>query len=201
MSSAIETTFIGEQAIKKLLDAWGLWRDTGRFEQLRDCYAPGATMVTTWFDGLANDFVDASIRASASKTLVQHFIGPSTMEVRGSRAIAETRVILMGRTELEGVEVDATCYGRFFDRLVKLDEGWRILSRMPIYEKDTLVPVDPARSVTLDPERLKSFPTAFRHLAYIQAAGGAPITTRIPPHNSDAQRELYAAARTWLNES
>lgn len=198
MKPTSEQTAFDEQAIKRLLDAWGLWRDTCRFDELRACYAPNATMVTTWFDGAANDFVDASIRSSSAATLTQHFIGPSTIEVHGARAIAETRLILMGRTALEGVDIDVTCYGRFFDRLVRTSEGWRILSRMPIYEKDTLTTVDPGLTVKLDATRLKTFPAAFRHLAYVQAAGGAAITSRIPPHNSAAQRALYADAQGWL---
>lgn len=187
-----------EQAIKRLLDAWGLWRDTCRFAELRACYAPGATMLTTWFDGLASDFVDASIRASASATLVQHFIGASTIEIDASRAIAETRLMILIRSELAGVAVDVTCYGRFYDQLVCTESDWQILSRTPIYEKDSLAAVDPGRTVELDQARLKTYPAAFRHLAYVQATGGATITTRIPPHNSDAQRELYAAGQRWL---
>lgn len=198
MKSTAEQIAFDEQAIKRLLDAWGLWRDTCRFDELRACYAPGATMVTTWFDGAASDFVDASIKSSAAPTLTQHFIGPSTIEVHEARAIAETRLILMGRTKLEDIDIDVTCYGRFFDRLVRTGDGWRILSRMPIYEKDTLTAVDPGLAVQLDVTRLKTYPAAFRHLAYVQASGGATITSRIPPHNSTAQRELYAEAQTWL---
>lgn len=198
MKSMVEEVAFDEQAIKRLLDAWGLWRDTGRFDALRACYAPGATMVTTWFDGTASDFVDASIKSSASATLTQHFIGPSTIEVHEARAVAETRLILMGRTKLEDVDVDVTCYGRFFDRLVRTGDGWRILSRMPIYEKDTLAAVEPGLAVPLDAARLKTYPAAFRHLAYLQASSGATITPRIPPHNSPLQRALYAEAQAWL---
>ena len=188
------------QAIKRMLDAWGLFRDTCRFEELRDCYAPQATMVTTWFDGLASDFVDASVRASASKTLVQHFFGASTIEVKGSRAIAETRLMILVRMEFEETEVDVTCYGRFYDRIVREKNVWRILSRIPIYEKDSIAPVDSGVTVKLDPERLASFPTAFRHLAYLQASGGATITKSIPSHNGQAQQALYAAGEAWLRE-
>lgn len=197
MSPTITTTNIEEQAIKRLLDGWGLQRDTCRWEELRACYTPDATMVTTWFDGRATDFVEASIRAATSGTLVQHFIGPSTIQIHGLRAIAETRLILLVRAELEGAEVDVTCYGRFFDRIVRSDDGWRIRARMPIYEKDSLAPVDPGRAIDLDRTRLASYPSAFRHLAYVQATGGATIMTRIPAHNSDAQRDLYATGREW----
>ena len=192
-------TSFEEQAIKRLLDAWGLWRDTCRWDELRSCYAPDATMVTTWFDGRASDFVDASVRAAASGTLVQHFIGPSTIDVVGGRALAETRLMLLVRGELAGTEVDVTCYGRFFDRLVGAGADWHILDRIPIYEKDCLTVVQQGQTVELDRTRLAGYPAAFCHLAYLQASGGAAITARIPGHNSDAQRSLYAAGRTWLH--
>lgn len=195
------TTYIEEQAIKQLLEGWGLQRDTCRWTDLLACYTSDATMVTTWFDGRATDFVEASIRASTSGTLVQHFIGPSTIEVNGMRAIAETRLILLVRAELADVLVDVTCYGRFFDRLVRNDDQWQILARMPIYEKDCIAPVDPCVRIEIDGARLDSFPSAFKHLAYVQASGGATITTRIPAHNSDAQRDLYAAGDAWLHTS
>lgn len=198
MNTTKTTAYIEEQSIKRLLDGWGLQRDTCRWDELRACYAPGATMVTTWFDGLASDFVDASIRAATSDTLVQHFFGPSAIQINGERATAETRLILLVRAEIEGAEVDITCYGRFIDRLVLNDGEWRILARMPIYEKDSLAPLDSRRPPELDHARLNAYPSAFRHLAYLQEIGGATITTRIPPHNSDAQRALYAAAQDWL---
>lgn len=189
---------IKQQQIKRLLDDWGLWRDTCRWAELSASYAADATMVTTWFDGRASDFIEASIRASASGTLVQHFMGPSRIDINGLRATAETRLMLLVRGELDGLEVDITCYGRFFDKLVCIEGEWRILERMPIYEKDSLATVNPNQVITLDRTRLHDYPSAFRHLAYMQAAGGATITTRIPPHNSAAQNALYAAARTWL---
>lgn len=200
MNPISEQASFQHQAIRRMLDAWGLFRDTCQFDQLRACYAPNATMVTTWFDGLASDFVDASVRASAAKTLVQHFFGASTIEVEGTRAIAETRLMILVRTEFEGVEVDVTCYGRFYDRVVRSNADWRILSRIPIYEKDTIAPVQPGLSIRLNPERLAAFPAAFRHLAYLQAAGGATITKSIPPHNSPAQQALYVAGQLWLRD-
>lgn len=186
------------QKIKRLVDDWALWRDTGQFDKLRACYAPDATVVTTWFDGPASDFVDASERSSGSSTLVHHFMGPSTIELDASRALAETRLMILLRTEMEAVPVDVTCYGRFCDRYVRIDDDWRLLSRMPVYEKDTVTPVDPLCPPRIDHARLMTYPAGFRHLAYIQAAGGAAITMRIPAHNSVAQRELYQADRHWL---
>ena len=37
--------------IAQLLQNWCTWRDAGDWEALRTCYAPDATMVTSWYDG------------------------------------------------------------------------------------------------------------------------------------------------------
>ncbi len=185
-------------AITRLIQDWGLWRDTCRWQELRDAYAPGATMTTTWFDGAASDFVDASQRMAAGGTLVQHFIGPVSIDVQGPRAIAETRLMLLVRGAVAGVMVDVSCYGRFYDRLVQDGGRWRILSRTPIYEKDTIQPVAPGQRIEIPAGALERYPSGFCHLAWLQASGGATITRDIPAHNSEAQARLYQQGKAWL---
>lgn len=193
-STAVTDSF----AITRLIQDWGLWRDTGNFDKLRGAYAPGATMRTTWFDGLASDFIDASVRMAGGSTLVQHFIGPCTVEINQDRAVAETRLILMIRGQLADADVDVTCYGRFLDQLVKGDGTWKIKSRVPIYEKDSMQPAVYGDALVIDKAALNSHPKAFRHVAYLQSIGGAKITANIPAHNSEAQRQLYTDLKTWL---
>lgn len=190
-----------EAAIARLLRDWGLWRDTARWEELRQSFAPNARMKTTWFDGTAEDFVDASMRASAKGAQVLHAMGPSTIGIRAERAIAETRVTLLLRDQLDGVEVDVTCYGRFVDRMIKQSGRWALLTRTPIYEKDCLVPSRPGRAPHLDESALANYPSGYRHLAYLQSRGGATVQMDIPAHNSDQQRQLYEAGRAWLEAS
>ena len=130
-------------SIARLLGNWGLWRDTGRWDELRDAYAPQARMKTTWFSGLAVDFIEACMAAASKEAVVLHAMGPSTIEVCGDRAVAETRVTLLVCDTLEAEEVDVTCYARFVDHLIRRDNGWAILSRAPIYEKDCIAAVRP----------------------------------------------------------
>jgi len=42
------------------------------------------------------------------------------------------------RSRLDGVEVDAVCLGRFFDRVEMREGAWRIAKRSVIYEKDRI---------------------------------------------------------------
>lgn len=189
------------RSIERLIRAWALWRDTRQWDLLRTCYWPGARIRTTWLDGTAEDFIEASIRSATNPQapLAQHALGGTTVRVSGDRALAETRMTILLRTEVDAVEVDITAWGRFVDRLVCAQGEWRLVQRDPIHEKDRLDPVDPQANLKLDPTRLAAQPRAYRHIAYVQSLGGARITPDLIEHNSPAQQALYDACNHWLN--
>jgi len=176
---------------------WALWRDSGRWEKLASLYTPEAIQHTTWFVGPAAEFI-ARIRSRPSDGRSQHFIGACAVELNGERAIAETRLVLLVRGTLQGTEVDVTCYGRSYDRFVRTAEGWRIARREMIYERDRLDPVAPDAQLKLDAGQLARHPAGYRHLAYLQAAGGASITPDLPTPGSAALTRLYAEGERWL---
>jgi hypothetical protein len=186
------------QEIAAVIADWALCRDTGRWDRLRSLYAPGATMQTTWFDGPADEFVDRSVAGFGSKAQAQHSIGVSKIDVEGDRAIAETRVVLLIRAPLHAVQVDVTCYGRFYDFFIRINDGWRIQKRIPIYEKDRVDAVDPTVTLKLDRDLLTKFAEGYRHLAYVQAQGGATMPQGLIEPQSDAERSLYDEGSRWL---
>lgn len=189
---------IDRAAIGDVLQNWGMWRDRCDWNGLRSLYAPNATMQTTWMDGLASDFIDACERMSAGPTRAQHYIGMPIVRVNGVCALAQTRITILVRTLLEGIEVDATCYGWFVDRMVKLNGRWLIQSRAPIYEKDILAAVDPSVVLKLDASSLAKYPAHFKHMAYLQSIVGAPINLDLPMPGSKGQEALLRACDTWL---
>lgn len=203
----LETPFATPSALAQLLDRaaitqvaqeWGLARDAGRWDRLRACYASDAVMHTTWFVGPAAEFVERSMAAARAGARVQHFIGATTMDLLGDKAVAETRMVLMVRGRLDGVEVDVTCWGRFHDRFVKREGQWRILKRVPVYEKDRLDVVDPAASLTLDRDVLARQTDGCRHLTYMQSRSGATIAPDLAVPGSQALTDLEAESAAWL---
>ena len=192
---------IDRAAITRVVNDWGLWRDTGRWDRLRAVYAPGATMHTTWFAGPADEFVDRSIEAMRKGARAQHFIGAATIDINGDRAIAETRMILLVRGKVGDATVDVTCFGRFYDRFIRQEGKWRIARRVPIYEKDRLDPVDPTHPIQLDPAALARFAEGYRHLAYVQSLAGAALTPGLPTPNSEEEARLYVEGTAWLNQA
>lgn len=194
-------TLRDEATIRQTVQNWALWRDTGAWEQLRSCYLPGARVQTTWMSGTAEEFVAASIAGFGKPQAPRatHSIGACSVQIRGDRALAETRMILLLRATLDGIEVDATAWGRFVDWFARDGERWVIARRHSIHEKDRLDPVNPAAALKLDEARLAGFPAGYRHLAYLQSSGGASITPDLALHNTPSQEKLYAAGRDWLN--
>jgi hypothetical protein len=106
--------------------------------------------------------------------------------------------MLLVRGSVHGIEVDVTCYGRSYDRFLRAAGAWRISRREMIYEKDRMDPVDPAAMLKLDAAQLARYPVGYRHLAYLQAAGGAQITPDLPTPGSEALTRLYEAGERWL---
>lgn len=52
--------FLDRAAVREAVENWGLWRDSGRWEQLKALYTPDAIVHTTWFVGSAAEFVAPS---------------------------------------------------------------------------------------------------------------------------------------------
>jgi hypothetical protein len=184
--------------IREAVESWALCRDTGRWRELRALYTADALVHTTWFVGAASEFVDRCMDAAKRGSRSQHFIGAVCVELAGERAIAESRAMLLVRAALHGVEVDVTCWVRFYDWFVREASGWRIRMRSGVYEKDRVDPVDPSQRIALDAAELARYPAGYRHIAYLQAAGGARITPDLPTPGSDALARLYAEGRRWL---
>ena len=191
-----EARLADRAAIIDAVANWALWRDTGRWERLRALYTDDAIQHTTWFVGPAREFIDRVAARPLGGS--QHFVGACAVELNGDRAIAETRLVLLVRGTLHGVEVDVSCYARSYDRFVRAAGAWRIERREMIYEKDRLDPVDPAARMVLDQAALARYPGGYRHLAYLQAAGGARITPGLPVPGSEALARLYAEGERWL---
>ena len=187
--------------IAQLLQDWCTWRDAGDWDALRTCYAPDATMVTSWYNGSATGFIEASLQGRKRQPKdrgAHHVFGGTTVQVTGNRATAETRVTLLLRGMAHGKLVDVTLYLRFFDCLLMTQGQWQISSRKGIYDRDSMRVVDPGDTIILDPQELAKYPIGYRHLAYVQAQEGANINMAIPEPYSEGEQAIYAEGAAWL---
>lgn len=185
-------------AISALMQSWALARDTGDWDGLHATAHPGATVTTTWFDGSFEGFVESCRTSWAKGSRSQHVLGGTVAQLKGALALAQTRMSIHVRSRLDGVDVDAVCLGRFFDRVEKRGDAWRIVKRSVIYEKDRIDPVVPGARISLDPTLLASFPEGYRHLAYLQVRHGAQVNPNLPTAHGQALERLLREGESWL---
>ncbi len=185
-------------AIRDLVENWAIWRDAGDWDRLRTVWHPDGVMVATWFQGPAEEFIQASQAGWQRGVAVLHFLGGCSVDLARDRAIAQTKTTISQRAEVAGVLCDCVCTGRFYDFFERRDRAWGLVRRQPIYEKDRLDPVDPMASLSLDRERLAALPAGYRHLAYLQTAIGMKVDLSMPGLQGPAVEALYASGARWL---
>jgi SnoaL-like domain len=186
------------QAIRELVENWAVWRDAGDWERFRTLWHPGGRMMATWFQGPAEEFITVSQEGFARGVRILHFLGGTSVDVAGDRAIAQTKMTISQRALVHDVLCDVVCTGRFYDFLERYDGRWVIALRQPIYEKDRLDPVDPAARLELARDRLDRFPEGYRHLAYLQTSIGYQVKPDMPGLTGPEVEALYERGARWL---
>ena len=185
-------------AIRELIENWALWRDGGEWDRFAGLWHPDGWMAATWFQAPAGDFIARSRAAWAGGLTVFHILGGTTVDVAGDRAVAETRMQIVQRAPVHGIEADVTCLGRFWDALERVDGRWLLRLRQPVYELDWIRSVDPAATLRLEPDLLASFPIGYRHLAYLQTGLGFDVARDQPGPRGPALDALREKGRRWL---
>jgi hypothetical protein len=187
-------------AIRETVENWVVYRDAGLWDRFATVWHEEGWMTATWFQGPYRDFIAISKKSFEAGVNILHQLGGFTCDIAGDRAIAQTKMAILQRGDVEGVPVDVICWGRFYDFFEKRDGRWAIVRRQPIYEKDRLDTVDPSATLApFDPELLAKFPEGYRHLAYLQAKVGFKVKEALPGVKGPAVEKLYAEGQAWLD--
>ncbi|WFU45280.1 nuclear transport factor 2 family protein [Bradyrhizobium sp. CB82] len=194
----MDPQFLDRLAIRDLVENWVVWRDAGDWERFATVWHAEGWMSATWFQGPAADFIRVSRDGFAKGVRILHFLGGTSIDLEGNRAIAQTKMTISQRAPVHDVVCDVVCTGRFYDFLEKRQGQWGIVRRQPIYEKDRLDPVDPAAVLALDAERLAALPEGYRHLGYMQELIGYKVKRDMPGLTGAEVEKLYTEGREWL---
>jgi hypothetical protein len=186
-------------AIIETVQNWALWRDAGDWERFRTVWHEDGWMTATWFQGPAEKFIEVSKAGFDKGVSILHFLGGTSVDLKGERGVAQTKMTISQRASVDGVMVDVVCTGRFYDFFARRRNKWAIVRRQPIYEKDRMDPLDPAARLTLDQELLGRFPEGYRHLAYLQTRIGYTIKLDLPQLKGPVVEALYVHGRAWLD--
>ncbi len=192
------TTLPDRLAIRQLVEDWAVLRDARLWDRFREVWHDDGRMMATWFQGSRDEFIKVSEEGYARGVRILHFLGGSTVDLAGNRAIAQTKMTISQRAKVDDVLCDVVCTGRFYDFFEKRGGRWGLVLRQPIYEKDRLDPLDPSARLVLDQELLARFPEGYRHLAYLQTRIGYTVKPDMPGLDGAEVEKLYARGERWL---
>jgi hypothetical protein len=184
--------------IRELIENWAVWRDALMWDRFRTVWHEDGRMMATWFQGTAEEFIKVSEEGYARGVRILHFLGGSSIDVAGPRAIGQTKMTISQRAPVDGVLCDVVCTGRFYDFFEKRNDRWGLVLRQPIYEKDRLDPLDPSARLDLDRTLLAQFPEGYRHLAYLQTRIGYKVKPDMPGLDGPEVVALYRRGDEWL---
>lgn len=185
-------------AIRELIENWAIWRDARQWDRLRTLWHSDGEMWATWFQGGYEDFIKVSQDGYDRGMRIMHMLGGMSIDIKGKRAVAQTKMTISQRAPVEGVLCDVVCAGRFYDFLERRKGRWGIVLRRLAYERDRLDPVEPGSAPKLDRKLLAQFPEGYRHLAYLQARNGFTVKADLPGLDGPALEALYAKGANWL---
>ena len=185
-------------AIRDLLQNWVLWRDAGDWDRFQTVWHDDGVMMATWFQGPAREFIRVSQEGWDKGVSILHFLGGTTIDLAGRRAIAQTKMAISQRATVEGVLCDIVCTGRFYDFVEKREGRWGIVLRQPIYEKDRMDAVPQGAAPVLDEATLAGFPEGYRNLAYAQTKIGYSVKSDMPGLKGAEVQALYRRGAAWL---
>ncbi len=187
--------------IRQCVENWVVWRDAGDWERFATVWHVDGWMSATWFQGPAREFIRVSKEGFERGVNILHALNGWSCDIRGTRAISQTKMNIFQRAKLDGVEVDVICWGRFYDFFEYRSGKWAIVRRQPIYEKDRLDAVDPSAGLALDGALLSTFPDGYKHLGYLQSKNGFTVKMDQPGLRGPLTQKLYVEGKAWLNGS
>ena len=195
----MDTRTLDKLAIREVIENWVVWSDSGDWERFATVWHDDAWMAATWFQGPATEFIAARRAGFERGVSIIHFLGGTSVEVVGNRAVAQTKMTINQRAAVDGVAVDVVCTGRFYDLFEKRNDRWAIVRRQPIYEKDRFDFVNPGgEKPEIDEKLLESFPEGYRYLGYLQTKAGFKVKLGLPELRGPAVEKLYRDGANWL---
>jgi|ERR1700704_1882532 hypothetical protein len=187
-------------ACAEVIQAWGLYRDQGKWSALLATFVPDGQIAVSWFSGSFREFVERCRQSFEAGQRSKHHIFPPLVRVAGERAVAETNIVILVRQKIGGALADMTSYARFLDRLERRSGRWAIVERAAIYERDRLDPVEPSEAFEqlFAATDLSIYPEPYRYMAARLTAAGRALAPVVYSDGSAHTAQLYARYDAWL---
>ena len=191
-----------KSAIAELIQAWGVYRDRGKWKELRTTFTSDGHISVSWFRGPFEQFVERCRAGSdTGHTWSRHHLFTPMITLDRDRAIAETPVIIRVRQRFGGVEIDVTSSSRFLDRVERHAGRWLIVERAAIYERDRIDPVEPSPEfdALFEAAETAHYPEQYRYTAFrIAHAEGRSLASVIYRDGGPETTDPYTRYSKWL---
>lgn len=186
-------TLQDRQDIADLMTGW-IHRDLAHWDQLRALFHSDGEIEVTWFEGLASDFIDGSIRMGQSDLRTKHVVANPVITFNGERAIVETNAMIIG----ENVALNLGCvtHNRFYDLVEKRHGAWKIVKRQSVYDMGYFT--FPCGVVPIDQEAVGRYPREYAALACLLEQSGFPLQRVFATRGSDLEQAMKRAGEAWL---
>jgi SnoaL-like domain len=181
------------QNIVDLMTGW-IHRDLAEWDKLRELFHPDGTIEISWFEGLASDFVDDSMRMGKSDLRTKHFISAPLATFNGNKAIVETNAVVIGENVC--LDLGVSAHARFYDEVEKRKGVWKIMKRQGIYDVGYFN--FPQGMVEIDRDLVKKYPREYAPLAYLLEKSGFPVKRVFATKGSDLEKTMKANGQAWL---
>lgn len=162
-------------AITQLVLAERECRDMGRWERMKACFHPDAVVRISWFQGNALDFVDASRDMAARGVLAKHRLGPVSVRISGTRAVATLGVIIDIPAVARDTQLMLSSHARVFYRAELRRGEWRLSSFDVFYQRDELAARIPGEAVPVTATDVAGYRPSYRFLSFVLAQGGFAV--------------------------
>src|SRR5262245_41264091 len=97
------TTLLDRLTIRELVEDWAVLRDARQWDRFREVWHEDGVMQATWFQGSRDEFIRVSEEGYSKGVRILHFLGGSTVDLLGTRAIAQTKMTISQRAKVDGV--------------------------------------------------------------------------------------------------
>jgi hypothetical protein len=194
MQTADTQTYLQDrQSIADLMTGW-IHRDLAQWDLLRELFHPEGEIEVTWFEGLASEFIDASMRMGQSDLRTKHFIASPVVRFNGNKALVETNAVIVA----ENVRLHLGCsaHNRFYDLVEKRSGAWKIVKRQSIYDMGSFT--FPRGVAEIDSAVVDRYPREYAPLAYLLGQSGFPVKRVFATKGSELEKNLKTAGSAWL---
>jgi hypothetical protein len=187
-------TLQDRQDILDLMTGW-MHRDLANWDGLAQLFHPDGTIEVTWFEGLAKDFIEGSVKMGKSDFRSKHFIGQPIVRFNGQKAIAETNAMII--VDNAALNLGCVTHNRFYDLVEKRNGAWKILRRQTIYDTGHFTFRSAWwKSITMSSAcTLASTP----HFGYLLEKSGFSVKRLFATKASQLEKEMKQKGEGWLS--